>query len=217
MNIPKYPPEAHIPVFENIMHWARAQENFDPPMKWLLGPEGSGKSVISNALAERCRAEGTFLASFCFSRDDTSLNHALPLFATIAYQVIMNFPDSREVICGVPERDPFILNQSLYSQLTSLIVGPLRHLYQGIERFIGPYLVIIDGLDQCADSEVQINILNSILKVVNECQFPLKFFITSRPEPHIVAELNSEAVKPILSRHDLDEFCPGDDSYDSDM
>jgi len=214
MNIPKYPPETHIPVFEKLMHWAGAQESFDPPMKWLLGPEGSGKSVISKALAEHCRAEGTFLASFCFSRDDTSLNHALPLFATIAYQVMMNFPDSREVIGGVAERDPLIFNRCLYFQLTSLIIGPLRHLYQGIER---PYLVIIDGLDQCVDSEVQINILNSISKAVRECQFPLKFFITSRPEPHIIAELNSEAVKPILSSHDLDEFRPGNDSDDSDM
>lgn len=206
-NNPKCLPETHIPVLDKIVHWARA--NSEPPIKWLLGRESSGKSAIFQALAERCSAEGIFLASFCFSQRDPGRNHALPLFATIAYQVAKTFPDLRGIINRVVELDPLVLRQCPESQLTSLIIEPLQQFYQATERPTGssdPYLIIIDGLDQCSDPEAQLNILNSISKALKECQFPLKFFITSRPEPYIVTEFNSETVKPILSSLFLDEF-----------
>ena len=209
---PKYRPERHKRVLEKTIHWA--QENSEPHIIWLLGPANSGKSMIAQALAERWDAEKILLASFFFSQYDPSRNHALPLFATIAYQVATNFPDSWNSITRVLELNPSVLKQRPEFQLTSLIIGPLQQLYQATERRTGssdPYLIVIDGLDQCAHSDAQIGILSSISKALKKCKFPLKFLITSRPEPHIVAELNSETIKPVLSGLSLDEFHPSDD------
>jgi len=181
---------------------------------WLLGPANSGKSVIAQVLAEHWDDKGILLATFFFSQHDPGRNHALPLFATIAYQVATNFLDSWNAITRVLELNPLVLKQRPEFQLTSLIIGPLQRLYQATGRRTGssdPYLIIIDGLDQCARSDAQIDILNSISKALKECQFPLKFFITSRPEPHIVTEINSETIKPILGSLSLDEFHPGYD------
>ena len=208
---PKCHPERHSQVLEKAVHWA--QENSEPPIMWLLGPANSGKSMIAQALAECWDDKGILLATFFFSQDDPGRNHALRLFATIAYQVATNFTASWVVITRVPELNPLVLKQCPEYQLTSLIIEPLQQLYQATGWLTGssdPYLIIIDGLDQCADSDAQIGILSSISKALKKRQFPLKFFITSRPESHIVTELNSETVKPILSSLSLDEFRPGD-------
>jgi len=208
---PKCQPDRHSPVIEKIVRW---QEDSEPPIMWLLGPESSGKSVIAQALAELWENEGILLATFFFSRHDPNRNHALPLFATIAYQVAQSFTASREVITRVTERNPLVLKQSPESQLTSLIIEPLQQLYEGTgqlsESSSDPHLIIIEGLDQCIDSDTQIHVLSSISKALKACNFPLKFFITSRPEPHIVAAFNSETIKPILNSLSLDEFRPGD-------
>ena len=133
---------------------------------------------------------------------------------TIAYQVATNFPDSWNAITRVVEQNPSVLKQRPEFQLTSLIIEPLQQVYQATgwhTRSSDPYLIIIDGLDQCAHSDAQIDILSSISKALKGCKFPLKFLITSCPEPHLVAELNSETIKPILSSLSFDEFHPSDD------
>jgi len=212
INTPKCHPERHNPVIEKIVHWA--QENSEPRIMWLLGPANSGKSMIAQALAERWDDQGILLATFFFSQDDPSRNHALPLFATIAYQVATNFLDSWNAITRVLELNPSVLKQRPEFQLTSLIIGPLQQVYQATGRHTGssdPYLIIIDGLDQCAHSDAQIDILSSISKALKKCKFPLKFLISSRQEPHIITQINSETIKPILGSLSLDEFRPGDD------
>lgn len=196
------------------MRWILGQENSEALIMWLFGPAGSGKSAIAQTLAERCYASGISLASFFFSRSDPSRNHFRSLFATIAYQVVVNFPDSRDIVTRIPEQDPLVLTQSFEIQLTSLIIGPLQQLYLAGRppASSDPYLIVIDGLDECADPQVQVGILRSIAKAVKQCRFPLKFLFASRPELHLTTEFNSRTINPILSRLALDDkFLPDKD------
>ena len=83
-------------------------------------------------------------------------------------------------------------------------IGPLQELYLAGRppTSSDPYLIVIDGLDECADPQVQTGILRSISKAVKRCQFPLKFLIASRPEPHLtilVSEVNDSI--GILEHH----------------
>jgi hypothetical protein len=211
---PKCHPNTRVAVIEQVMYWILSQENSEALIMWLFGPAGSGKSAIAQTLAERCYASGILLASFFFSRSDPSRNHFRSLFATIAYQVVVNFPDSRDIITRVPEQDPLVLTQSFEIQLISLIIGPLQQLYLAGRppASSDPYLIVIDGLDECADPQVQVGILRSIAKAVKRCQFPLKFLFASRPELHLTTEFNSRTINPILSRLALDDkFLPDDD------
>jgi hypothetical protein len=199
-------PNTRVAELDRIMSWILYKENPEALIMWLFGPAASGKSAIAQTLAERCHTLGILLASFFFSRSDPSRNHPRSLLATIAYQVVINFPDSRDVITRVPEQDPLVLTQSFEAQLTSLIIGPLQRLYLA-GRCTGssnPYLIIIDGLDECAHPQVQVNILSSISKALKTCTFPLKFFISSRPEVHLTTEFNSRITKPILAHLALD-------------
>jgi len=211
---PKCHPNTRVAVIELVMRWILGQENSEALIMWLFGPAGSGKSAIGQTLAERCYESGILLASFFFSRSDPTRNHFRSLFATIAYQVVVNFPDSRDIITNIPEQDPLVLTQSFDIQLNSLIIGPLQQLYLAGRppSSSDPYLILIDGLDECADPQVQAGILKSISKAVKQCQFPLKFLIVSRPEPHLTMEFNSRTINPILTRLALDDkFLPDDD------
>jgi len=68
----------------------------------------------------------------------------------------------------VPEDDPMPVNftRSMEEQLSSLIIHPLQELYRSgrPSSSSDPYLVIIDGLDECGDAAMEINILQVIAK-----------------------------------------------------
>jgi len=181
---------------------------------WLLGPAGAGKSAIAQTLAELCHSLKILLASFFFCRSDPTRNHSQPLFSTIAYQVAINLPDARDLVERVPKDDPMVLTQSIEEQLSSLIIKPLQELYHSGRPTASsdPYVIIIDGLDECRDRAMQISVLQVISKALSTCQLPLKFLIATRPEVHLTSEFNSRTINPILSRVALDDnFLPNDD------
>ena len=68
-----------------------------------------------------------------------------------------------------------------------LIFKPLRLLMdQGY--FINqqlPQLVVIDGLDECLDTDTQTNFIQFLSSSVAQYELPLKFLIVSCPEAHI--------------------------------
>jgi len=167
-----------------------------------LGTADVGKSAIAQTLAKLCNSSKILLASYFFSRADPTRNHSRSLFATIAYQVAINFPDAGNLVVRVPERDPMVFTQSIEKQFTSFIIEPLQDLYRSRKPTTppDPYLIIIDGLDECGDPAMQIGILQAISRALFACRFPLKFLITSRPEPHLTSEFNSRAINPILAR-----------------
>jgi len=181
---------------------------------WLLGPAGAGKSAIGQTLAELCQSLNILLATFFFFRTDPNRNHSRSLFPTIAYQVAINFPDARDYVARAPETDPMIFTRSIEEQLSSLIIKPLQELYHSRRPTgsLDPYVIIIDGLDECGDPGMQVSLLQVISKALSKSQLPLKFLITSRPEVHLVSGFNSRIMNPILARFALDDnFLPKDD------
>jgi hypothetical protein len=141
---------------------------------WLLGPAGAGKSAIAQTLAERCKELGILLATFFFFRSDGTRNHSRSLFATIAYQLAVNFPAVRHLIVKVPEDDPMVFTQSIEEQLLSLIIKPLQELYHSgrSNTPAGPYLIIIDGLDECEDPVIQTSTFKASQRLFPPANFP---------------------------------------------
>lgn len=174
---------------------------------WLLGPAGAGKSAIAQTLAELCNSSKILLASFFFFRTDPARNHSRSLIATLAYQPARNLPDARDFVVKVPEGDPMVFTRSIEEQLSSLIINPLEELCRSGRPSSpsDPYLVIIDGLDECGDAAMQTSILQVITKAFSACKLPLKFLIASRPEMHLTSAFNSRWINPILARLALDD------------
>ncbi|OSC97156.1 WD40 repeat-like protein [Trametes coccinea BRFM310] len=75
---------------------------------------------------------------------------------------------------------------SVASQLQTLIVGPLRTALDGGSHAFDELVVIIDALDECMDDEA-VSVVVKSLSLHHERVAPLKFLVTSRPEPNIKA------------------------------
>ncbi|KAF9484804.1 hypothetical protein BDN70DRAFT_56494 [Pholiota conissans] len=211
---PKCHPNTRVAVLNRIMDWVLAVASFDALIMWLYGPAGAGKSAIAQTIAEQCFERGLLLASFFFSRNDHNRNRSKPLIATLAYQTALTVPDARTHIESAVKKDPAIFERSLEAQLEALIFDPLRQLcdagFFNLPNF--PRLIIIDGLDECGESQMQCNILRSIANVVNKQRLPIVFLVCSRPEQHISIEFNTGILNTITTRVVLDDtFLPEDD------
>ncbi|EEB88643.1 hypothetical protein MPER_13428, partial [Moniliophthora perniciosa FA553] len=104
--------------------------------------------------------------------------------------------------------DPAILQASLEKQCQKLIVEPCRVLTE-LHHF--PWVIIIDGLDECNGSREQQRIL-SIFATILPTDIPLRILVCSRPEPPIREVFDTNKFRPYLHRVALDEtFQPGRD------
>ena len=183
-------------------------------MLWMYGPAGAGKSAIAHDIAHRCHLEKFLLANFFFSRSDSTRSNAKSLIATIAYQIAISIPGTREKIVATIERDPLILTRSLEAQVASLIVEPLREPVDA-GYFSAPTsqrLIIIDGLDECATPDMQCSILQVISRIFHDYRLPLLVFIASRPERHITHTFTTGTLPKFHTTLALDDnYKPDDD------
>ena len=174
---------------------------------WLNGLAGTGKSTIAQTFAEIAFAEGKLGASFFCSRGSEDRSNLQSIFPTLAFQLAYQYPLFREELLQVLRANPGIGQQSLYSQLEKVIVGPFEAT--GIST-----LIIIDALDECRDEEPASAILSMLSRCVD--QIPnVKFFITGRPEPRIRSGFRLESLVPITEVLKLHEIKP--EVVDSDI
>jgi len=210
---PKCHPNTRLAVLAKIMKWIKWEEDFDAFIMWVYGPAGAGKSAIAQTIAEMCDEEMLLLASFFFSRNDPSRSTVKPLVATLAYQIISNLPQTRDIILGAIERDPLIFTKSLAVQVKSLIVRPLQSLADsGSFNNATRRLIIIDGLDECFDPKVQRNIVEVLANSQQQHRLPLIFLIASRPEQHISLSFSTGILPTVTTQIALDEsYLPDED------
>ena len=128
---------------------------------WLYGPPGAGKSAIAQIIAEICHARHLLLASFFCSRMNPKRNNEKCFIASIAYQIALNLPQAKDAIEAAVDRDPAIFHRSVEAQLTTLIIDPLTDLSKNdiFQSTPVPNLIIIDGLDECHEPQVQQHIV----------------------------------------------------------
>jgi len=182
---------------------------------WLYGAAGAGKSAIAHTLAEICETCGWLVASFFFWKTAGERNNANRFVATIAHQVALVIPASRELIAAAVDYNQFIFQQSIDVQLSKLIIGPLDRLVSaGIIFDISPLVIIIDGLDECQGGDVQSGIIKSLVTAFRHSSLRIRILIASRPEVHLQSTFNSTPIQPHLSRIALsDEYSPDEDIH----
>ena len=196
------------------MKWIKWEGDLDTFIMWIYGPAGAGKSAIAQTIAEMCEDEMILLASFFFSRNDPSRSTVKPLVATIAYQITLNLPQSREIILGAIERDPLIFTKSLAVQFKTLIAAPLQLLAESghFDDSASRRLIIIDGLDECFDPKVQHNIVEVLANSQRQRRLPIIFLFSSRPEQQISYVFTTGLLPSITTRIALDEsYLPDED------
>ncbi|KAF5310992.1 hypothetical protein D9619_007719 [Psilocybe cf. subviscida] len=177
-----------------------------PALYWLHGPAGVGKSALAQSVSLELKSEGNHAASFFFSRASPGRNNGNQLIVTLAYQLATIFPELQYYMLDIVKTNPAILTASNAVQMQSLIIDPInkwqgeyirsfcRWVYKifGIDEKPHPRLILVDGLDECNDRNVQRDLIICIASAVRQLSIPLRFVIASRSESHILAtfELN---------------------------
>ena len=162
-------------VLDEIELWTKDPHR--PPVYWLNGLAGTGKTTIAQTIAERTFATGRLGASFFCSRDFLDRSDLQLIFPTLAVQLARNFTKFRSTLIPLVQSDPGIVGESLFHQMGKLIVRPLTE--SGVST-----LIIIDALDECRDHKPASTILSVLGQFVSEIP-KVKFFLTGRPERRI--------------------------------
>ncbi|KAJ7238075.1 hypothetical protein B0H12DRAFT_1254449 [Mycena haematopus] len=182
---PKCHPETRTDMLEDLYEWS-SETDATSDVFWLYGPAGAGKSAIAQSFCTKLGSEQRLGASFFFKRGHLSHGIGLKLFPTVACQLAVCLPELKQAISQIVEDDPFIIDRALSVQLQKLIIQPCQKIIHG-----RTLVIVIDGLDECEGKEVQREILHSIGSAVRQGPCSLRFFIASRPEPHICETFTS--------------------------
>jgi len=154
----------------------------------------------------------TLLASFFFSSKDERRNHSGTLFATLVYQLSFHFPTIRQAVSHALDLDPFLFTRSLKTQFLSLVIEPLLAAYRHEPRQQERRLIVIDGLDECADSKSQLKILDAFNNVLTSTPSPICVLLCSRPENEIMNHFSSHKTGKVTLKLFLgDEYGPSED------
>ncbi|KAF9001695.1 hypothetical protein BDQ17DRAFT_1542683 [Cyathus striatus] len=173
---PKCHPETRKAVLSNIMNWVNSDSEPTRVM-WLYGAAGAGKSAIAQTIAEECHNEGKLAASFFLSRFGAGRNKKDSLVATIAFQLSVSVPATKE------------------TQMTALVVEPFNLANTADTT---PRLIILDGLDECEVRKDQAEIIEAIAKSLSmDRGSQLRVLLASRPEVEIRQAFDEECISSI--------------------
>ena len=118
--------------------------------------------------------------------------HRQNLIATLAYQLCVSIPELKLFIAKAVEDDLSTFQKDVDTQMERLIINPIIQASDEGKTFRYPFLIVIDGLDECEGTEEQCAFLRAISGAIGRYSLPLYFFITSRRGGHIVKWLNED-------------------------
>ena len=148
----------------------------------ILGAAGAGKTALAQSIGELCKERGWLAASFFVSRTAPGRNNGFAIIPTIAYQLASSYPEARPFIGNGVENDPSLLDQSMQTIMEKLIIDPLSSwrckgsgVLKSFVNIAQPRLVVIDGLDECNDPDIQCEILRVIAMATQQlCRHPVR-------------------------------------------
>lgn len=168
---------------------------------WLYGAMGVGKSAIVQTLAEEIWMTPRLGATLFFSRPH-QCDNPTQVFATIAHQLAVRIPGYRDHLRQKLIDDPRLLEKDMVYQFNILITEPFVSMSLGAEE--GGWVILLDGLDECEGNGAQITTIQLISFFSQQHPTaPLRWFISSRPEAHILQTFESIKIAGNFYRHDV--------------
>ncbi|KAG8729237.1 hypothetical protein FRC11_009253, partial [Ceratobasidium sp. 423] len=173
-------------VLQNLDHWSNDTEG--KQIYWMNGMAGTGKTTIACSLAQVLDARGQLGGSFFCSRTSPECRDANRIVPTVAYQLARFSTPFRAALFNVLDGDPDIGSRNITSQFEKLLNDPLM---ESKNRLPGNIVIIIDALDECDSPTAVKLVLEVLLKFTSS--LPIKFFVTSRPDPRIYDKMSQNA------------------------
>lgn len=156
-----------------------------PNLRWVLGAAGVGKSAIMQSVVHdesRVLSDVTVSATIFFSINGRQ--DGTKAITTIAYQLAVKLHSYRLFVQREVTNDPSLLQKSLPTQFRQFILKPF--ILERIPDCPPSLLIVVDGLDECANPMTQLELLSLISDIcVRYPTSPIVWMVASRPEPHI--------------------------------
>jgi hypothetical protein len=172
-------------------------------LRWVVGAAGVGKSVIMQSVArDESRVLSNIImgATIFFSVDGRK--YGTKAIATIAYQLAVKLNPYRLFVQRELTRDPSLLRKSLSTQFNKFIVEPF--VYHQLLPPSSRLLIIIDGLDECANPLTQRELLDLLsFFCITYPSSPIVWIVASRPEPHITSFFSQPKVTTTYEKEEI--------------
>ncbi|KAG2154143.1 uncharacterized protein EDB93DRAFT_184093 [Suillus bovinus] len=188
------PPQTEI--VESITSWVNQN---DEQIYLLLGPEGTGKSIIACSIARQFGAIMRLGSSYFFSRVAKDKRNATNLFSTIARDLADHDPQYMKALWGTVKNKRALRDTiDPLTQFNCFILSPASQM-----TWIGPVLVVIDGLEDSGSESDRNDLLIALAGKGAELPRNFKLLVTCRPEQDICAafEGKTHVIQRHLKRH----------------
>ncbi|CEL63638.1 putative WD repeat-containing protein alr3466 OS=Nostoc sp, (strain PCC 7120 / UTEX 2576) GN=alr3466 PE=4 SV=1 [Rhizoctonia solani AG-1 IB] len=178
-------PNTRLGEINKLLIWASQPDG--EMVCWLDGMAGTGKTTIAYSLCRELEADGRLAASFFCSRAVDKCKDVRMILPTIAYQLAQFSYPFKCALSQALSGDPDAATRDLELQFKNLINEPLQ---KARRTFPPDSIVAIDALDECEDENATGKLLKAILSSSRD--LPIRFFISSRPEPEIYKQMTSK-------------------------
>ncbi|CAE6446073.1 unnamed protein product, partial [Rhizoctonia solani] len=189
-------PDTRVGVLAHILGWAGSSD--EGSVYWLNGMAGTGKTTITYSVCTRLDADHKLAASFFCSRLRGECRNVNVIFPSIAYQLARFSRPFMSALSAVLKQDPDAHTRSLRLQYEALITKPLSKSKGTLPDGL---VVVIDALDECEDKQSTGQMLDILLG--EAASLPIRFIISSRPEPEIRDRITKGSANSRLVLHEL--------------
>ncbi|CAE6469568.1 unnamed protein product [Rhizoctonia solani] len=163
---------------------------------------GTGKTTIAYSLCQMLESDNILGASFFCSRSLPQCRNVHYILPSIAYQLARFSLPFRCHLAGALEQNPDAHTRALKIQFQELLVKPLKATRDAwLDKRV---VIVIDALDECEGLENISNLLDLLIE--QELEFPVKIFLSSRPEAEIHPQLGTGPLtkdRPHLVLHEI--------------
>jgi hypothetical protein len=168
-----------VRILRDLDLWCRDERA--PSIFWLDGMAGTGKSAIARTFSQSLRKENLLGGSFFCSRGSAARGDTKRIIPTLAASLARRDSGYRDALLHtLDDNKDLTVHSNLDEQLEQSPKTPLRKA-RGQRQ--GGLVIVIDALDECANEDLVRELLRRLL--ASDTPFPVKLFLTSRPEPYI--------------------------------
>jgi len=166
-------------ILNEILDWMNNTDPATPPILWLHGQAGRGKSAIAHTIALQAQNLGMLGSCFCFNRTRHHEGLHVKLFTTIArhladYDLRLRQTLAEVIAAHYALRDTADIAQ----QWQKFILEPLSQLEGSLSRNV---VVVIDALDESGTEATRRDILRILAARDIHLPANIRIVLTSRP------------------------------------
>ena len=176
-------------IINDIMEWIADNSSEAKKALWIHGLAGTGKSTLSNTIAEITDNLHRLGAFFFFNRDIPQSNFAT-LIRTLAYRLAMFDARFGATISRVVANNDNIAEMRLESQFEELLSA---NALKSVEWSRGPVVLIVDALDECGSQADRKILMQVLSKGFSDLPSFIRIMVVSRQEPDIQHVLGSHS------------------------